>query len=69
MNNDKIECNKCHKKFLILNREKFPCINCDNIIVVEKQKEIINNDNNHEIEDLDILDNKDDLDLLDIDKN
>lgn len=67
MNNDKIECKKCHKKFLILNREHFPCINCHNLIIVEKQK-VTNNKVTEETE-LEYIEDKDDLDLLNIEEN
>ena len=38
MNNEKIECQKCNSKFLILDREKFECTNCKFLIVIKDTK-------------------------------
>jgi DNA-directed RNA polymerase subunit RPC12/RpoP len=38
MNNEKIECEKCNSKFLILDREKFECTNCKFLIIVQDKK-------------------------------
>lgn len=39
MNNKKIQCFKCGAKFLILNREKFDCTHCNNLIIIKNNKE------------------------------
>lgn len=66
MSNDKIECEKCHKKFLILNREQFNCVNCNNLIIIKKNSNTSNIDNLLD-EDLDIDEIIDD-ESLDLDQ-
>lgn len=36
MNSEKIQCNKCSAKFLILGRDKIACTHCRNMILVKE---------------------------------
>ena len=67
MNNEKIECEKCNSKFLILDREKFECTNCKFLIVVKDVKKDLNSvDKNISEEEIIVedFDSDEDLDLF-----